>query len=96
MDSHTNDKPDTLQAARVAAEIALQKALQQADAVARMIANEHKGDNLELIGDIKFNHGEVTYLDSRNIMAVMIHRAALRQLYVNHDQRRKPEGDVVT
>jgi len=95
MDSHTNEKPEDLRAIQVAAEIALEKAIQHADAVARMIAQRHKEDNLVLLSDIKFNHGEVGYLSGRNVMEVLIHRAALRQLYVNHDQRRKPDGNVV-
>lgn len=87
MDSMTNRHADVTQKLRLNAELKLHEALAVAFAASREIAELYADNDLDLVCIAKYNAGEITTLDAKNVMGVLIHRAALRQLFIRHNER---------
>lgn len=95
MDTHSKRHAEQTRQIRHAAEMRLHDALAQALAASREIAALYSDDDRDMLCMMKYNAGTVDYLDAKSIMAFLVHRAALRQLYVNHDERGKKRDDAV-
>lgn len=87
MDSMSQRHVDVTQKLRLNAEMKLFEALKAANDAAREIVELYKDDDIDLVCIAKYNAGEATTLDAKNIMGVLVHRAALRALFIRHNER---------